>query len=196
MTLVVRRLPPCVPHRYAPDVLLFCLPRSDEWIVFESVKQWLAAQQPAAATAVAGVLLAHVRFPLVSKERRVQLESDELALQHPMLLAKAYREAFEGEDTPRTRRRRGKDLMYEDLKVGMKVRVKDDLQFVEAECRKTAPGAENRVGWEAPMGGSIGKAFTVNMVYETLKAASLDTFNKFGMGNDYAFPATCLELVD
>lgn len=105
MTLVVRRLPPCVPHRYAPDVLLFCLPRSDEWIVFESVKQWLAAQQPAAATAVAGVLLAHVRFPLVSKERRVQLESDELALQHPMLLAKAYREAFEGEDTPRTRRR-------------------------------------------------------------------------------------------
>ena len=86
--------------------------------------------------------------------------------------------------------------MYEDLKVGMKVRVKDDLQFVEAECRKTAPGAENRVGWEAPMGGSIGKAFTVNMVYETLKAASLDTFNKFGMGNDYAFPATCLELVD
>ena len=47
VTLVVRRLPPCVPHRYAPDVLLFCLPRSDEWIVFESVKQWLAAQQDA-----------------------------------------------------------------------------------------------------------------------------------------------------
>ena len=86
--------------------------------------------------------------------------------------------------------------MYEDLKVGMKVRVKDDLQFVEAECGKPAPGAAIQVGWSTTMGGSIGKAFTVNKVHEDLKAAGLDTSNKFGMRKDYAFPATCLEFMD
>jgi hypothetical protein len=174
------------------------LPRSDEWIVFESVKQWLAAQQPAAATAVAGGLLAHVRFPLVAKERQVQLESDELALQHPMLLAKAYREAFAGEDTPRTRRRRGKLVTYEDLKAGLKVRVKDDKEFVKAECVKPSPGdtsgAGRACGWNGNMKDALGKEFTVIRV-SAMRNALLTTSELPELDEDYFFPPTCLEFV-
>ena len=170
------------------------MPRSDEWIVFESVKQWLAAQQPAAATAVAGGLLAHVRFPLVAKERQVQLESDELALQHPMLLAKAYREAFAGEDTPRTRRRRGKVVTYEDLKAGLKVRVKDDKEFVKAECLKPSPGETSGAGWNRNMKDALGKEFTVIRV-SPRRNAQLTTSELPELSEDYFFPPTCLEFV-
>ena len=169
------------------------MPRSDEWIVFESVKQWLAAQQPAAATAVAGGLLAHVRFPLVAKERQVQLESDELALQHPMLLAKAYREAFAGEVTPRTRRRSAK-VTYEDLKVGLKVRVKDDKEFVKAECLKPSPGETSGAGWNRNMKDALGKEFTVIRV-SPRRNAQLTTSELPELSEDYFFPPTCLEFV-
>ena len=169
------------------------MPRSDEWIVFESVKQWLAAQQPAAATAVAGGLLAHVRFPLVAKERQVQLESDELALQHPMLLAKAYREAFAGEDTPRTRRRRGKVVTYEDLKAGLKVRVKDDKEFVKAECLRPSPD-DTKAGWNRNMKDALGKEFTVIRV-SPWRNALLTTSELPELSEDYFFPPTCLEFV-
>ena len=87
--------------------------RSDEWVVFETVKGWLK-QTPAAPAEVAHRLLGHVRFPRLAKHRQVQLETDELALQHLGLIAKAYREKLHGEDTPRTRARNGMALTFEE----------------------------------------------------------------------------------
>ena len=48
-------------------------------------------------------------------------------------------------DSVRTCRRC--QLRFEDLKVGMKVRIMHDLEYVEAQCEKAAPGAEDAVLW-------------------------------------------------
>ena len=73
-------------------------------MVFEAIKRWLV-QTPAVPAEVVHRLLGHVRFPRLAKHRQVQLETDELALLHTGLIAKAYREKLHGEDTPRTRAR-------------------------------------------------------------------------------------------
>ena len=64
---------------------------------FEAVKRW-PEQTPAAPVGAAHRLLGHVRFPRLAKHRQVQLETDALALQHALLIAKAYREELHGED--------------------------------------------------------------------------------------------------
>ena len=165
--------------------------RSDEWVVFETVKGWLV-QTPAAPAEAARRLLGHVRFPRLSKERQLQLETDELALQHLGLIAKAYREALNGEDTPRTRVRFGTVLTSKELKVGMTVQVMGDLEKVKAACE-----AVIELGWSDQMEGAIGKKFVVKEIYKGWQAeaggATLGTEDKFGMRADFAFACTALQ---
>ena len=165
---------------------------SDEWVVFETVKGWLK-QTSAAPAEAARRLLGHVRFPRLAKERQLQLETDELAQQHAALIAKAYREQLHGEDTPRTRaRERRAALKFEDLSVGMRVQVMDDLDFVKKSCEETrAPGANRSVGWNEEMAPSIGRKFVVKDTEARFMAARLAT-RGFGMSMDYSFPYTVL----
>ena len=161
--------------------------RSDEWVVFETVKGWLK-QTPAAPAEAARRLLGHVRFPRLSKERQLQLETDELALQHLGLIAKAYREALNGEDTPRTRVRFGTVLTFKELKVGMTVRVMGDLEKVKAACE-----ASVGVNWASGMERTVGKTFVVVDVFDDVgEGATLSTDDLFGMTMDYSFPCTTL----
>ena len=169
--------------------------RSDEWVVFETVKGWLK-QTSAAPAEAARRLLGHVRFPRLAKERQLQLETDELALQHAALIAKAYREQLHGEDTPRTRARAGdrRGMRFEDLKVGMRVQVMDDMSFVKKACETLAPGAQpgKVVNWIAGMANAIGRQFVVRVTSATSMSARLETEGAFGMDMDFAFPYTVL----
>jgi len=176
---------------------------SDEWVVFETIKAWLV-HTPAAPAEVVHRLLGHVRFPRLAKHRQVQLETDELALQHTGLVAKAYREELHGEDTPRTRIR-NRRLKFEELIVGMQVQVMDDLDFVKAGCKASAPGAARgkktllqqvlAASWTSEMESSIGKEFVVISTDATWMSAKLATEGEFGMGRNYAFPYTVLTKV-
>ena len=140
-------------------------------------------------------MLGHVRFPRLAKHRQVQLETDELALQHTGLVAKAYREELHGEDTPRTRIRNR--LKFEELIVGMQVHVMDDLDFVKAGCEASAPGAAKgkTTGWTSEMEPSIGKEFVVTSTDAKWMSAKLATEGEFGMDRNYAFPYTVLTKV-
>ena len=150
---------------------------------------WLLQTQAPPAEA-ARRLLGHVRFPRLAKERQLQLETDELALQHAALIAKAYREQLHGEDTPRTRPRAGdrRALRFEDLKVGMRVQVMDDVDFVRNAC-------EGPVGWNPAMAPSIGKEFVVISTSAMHMSAELATDRRFGMKQDYLFPPSVLRAV-
>ena len=167
-------------------------------MVFEAIKRWLV-QTPAAPAEVVHSLLGHVRFPRLAKHRQVQLETDELALQHAVLIAKAYREKLHGEDTPRTRARSGSArpaLQFEQLTPGMAVQVMDDLEFVKAECNKSAPGATDPTAWDSQMAKAIGKVFYVMQGADSINtnsmSAYLATAGKFGMTTDFVFPHTVL----
>ena len=167
-------------------------------MVFEAIKRWLV-QTPAVPAEVAHRLLGHVRFPRLAKHRQVQLETDELALQHAVLIAKAYREQLHGEDTPRTRARSGPvrpALQFEELRPGMPVQVMDDLEFVMVECKKALPGAVVPVAWNTNMAKAIGKNFCVvsgpDSITSNTKAAQLATAGKFGMATNFMFPHTVL----
>ena len=143
-------------------------------------------------------LLGHVRFPRLAKHRQVQLETDELALQHTVLIAKAYREELHGEDTPRTRPR-NRLLKFEELIVGMQVQVMGNANFVKTGCEVSAPGAkagaDGTTGWNLDMARSIGREFVVKSTDANYMAARLATSGKFGMGRDYTFPHTVLTKV-
>ena len=127
-----------------------------------------------------------MRFPRLAKHRQVQLETDELALQHLGLIAKAYREKLHGEDTPRTRARTGMALSFEELEVGMRVQVMDDLLIVSAAC------AVDTVGWREEMQTAVGEEFAVVSTSTALKSAELATSGKFGMEINFFFPCTVL----
>ena len=170
---------------------------SDEWLVFEAIKGWLV-QTPAAPIEVVHRLLGHVRFPRLAKDRQVQLETDELAMQHTGLIAKAYREELHNEDTPRTRTRDqpGMALKFKQLVVGMQVQVMDDLDFVKAACKVSAPGAKGgKINWNPEMAKLIGKEFVVLSTSETYMSASLATDGKFGMKRNWQFPHQVLTRV-
>ena len=169
-------------------------------MVFEAIKGWLV-QTPAAPAEVVHRLLGHVRFPRLAKHRQVQLETDELALQHAVLIAKAYREKLHGEDTPRTRARSGTRparpaLQFEELTPGMAVQVMDDLEFVKAECNKPAPGATTHTAWDSQMAKAIGRAFCVmpgaDSINTNSMSAYLATTGSLGMTKDFVFPHTVL----
>ena len=194
MRALARRLPLPFASQH-----LFCC-HSDEWVVFEAIKGWLV-QTPAAPAEVVHRLLGHVRFPRLAKHRQVQLETDELALQHAVLIAKAYREKLHGEDTPRTRARRGARparpaLQFEELRPNMPVQVMDDLEFVKAECNTTQPGATVPVGWAAKMATAIGRVFCVmpgaDSINTNSMSADLATAGQFGMTTNFVFPHTVL----
>ena len=162
-------------------------------MVFEAIKGWLVLT-PAAPAEVVHRLLGHVRFPRLAKHRQVQLETDELAMQHTALIAKAYREELHGEDTPRTRIR-SRSLKFEDLIVGMQVQVMDDLDFVSTACELPAPGAKRKINWNAKMAKSIGREFVVRSTSVPHKSVSLDTEGKFGMDMHFSFPFSVLTMV-
>ena len=173
----------CLPPASQP----LCASRSDEWVVFETVKGWLK-QTSAAPAEAARRLLGHVRFPRLAKERQLQLETDELALQHLGLIAKAYREALNGEDTPRTRARSGSVLTFKELKAGMTVQVMGDLKKVKAAC-EAAVGLD----WNSGMERAVGKTFVVDEPFDDAgEGATLRTDDLFGMTMDFSFPCTTL----
>ena len=153
---------------------------------------------PAAPAEVVHRLLGHVRFPRLAKHRQMQLDTDELALQHTGLIAKAYREEMHGEVTPRTRIRDqpGMALKFKELIVGMQVKVMDDVDFVKAECEVPAPGAKGgKITWNSKMATSIGKKFVVLSTSENYMSASLATTGKFGMDRNWSFPHQVLTKV-
>ena len=133
-----------------------------------------------------------MRFPRLAKERQLQLETDELALQHAALIAKAYREQLHGEDTPRTRARSHAALKFEDLSVGMRVQVMDNVEFVTKSCDETLPGAECAVTWNKAIAPSIGRQFVVKNTFAKTMSTKLATEGELGMSTDYVFPYTVL----
>ena len=87
----------------------------------------------------------------------------------------------------------GKVVTYEDLKAGLKVRVKDDKEFVKAECLGPSPD-DTRPGWNRNMKDALGKEFTVIRV-SAMRNALLTTSELPELDEDYFFPPTCLEFV-
>ena len=102
-----------------------------------------------------------------------------------MILAGAYREALKKEDTPRTRpRKRMRVLTEEDIKVGVVVRVKNDLEAVRSACN-----AVPEVGWSSAMDGWVGGEYRVAKVYDDANRVRLETNH-----DSWLFTFECLEL--
>ena len=90
----------------------------------------------------------------------------------PNHLAQAFREwRFKKNSTQRTRYRQGPPLKYEDLRVGMRVRVLDDREFVEAECERVVEGAEEHVEWTEDMAACVGVEGQIKSLNPDLQAA-------------------------
>eukprot|EP01052_Picozoa_sp_SAG31_P016632 SAG31_NODE_1108_length_9862_cov_5.407662_3_plen_490_part_00 len=87
-----------------------------EETVFQAFERWLQQQTPALADDAVGRLLSHVRFPLMARAYRLELEqSNALARRHVAVLAVSYREAMDAEKTPRTTKRRRKLCVFNEL---------------------------------------------------------------------------------
>ena len=71
----------------------------------------------------------------------------------------------------------------------------DDLGFVSTACEVPAPGAKMEINWVSEMAKAIGREFVVRSTSASLKAVSLDTEGKLGMGRDFWFPFTVLTMV-
>ena len=142
--------------------------------VFHALEEWVAAQMPAPAHETEEALLRCVRFAFVRGKDHV--EASALVQRHPKILLSAYREVIEKVDTARNRARHGGRLQFEDLKVGMQVKVNDDASFVEEECKKPAPGAEKPVNWNSRVRRVVGKTVTVKkLVPKLLQGVSIDS---------------------
>ena len=104
-----------------------------------------------------------VRFSLMDAMFLIEtVETSPLVRQHAFVVMQAHREAVTKMDTVRTCRRC--QLRFEDLKVGMKVRIMHDLEYVSAECEKAAPGAEDAVLWAEEMAAYVGEVATITKV--------------------------------
>ena len=165
-----------------------------EEVVFSALETWTNAQATPPDTALSEKLLSRIRFPLMQKESRRGLEASPLVQRHPMVLVSAYREEMLQESTARTRRRKlliGSPLTFELLRVGMRVRVMDDLAFVRAECEKPAPGAMDKgaVEWGDEMEAFIGNVCEITELNPDFRGALLDPIF-------YMFPYTTLLLAE
>lgn len=167
-----------------------------EDVVFSALEAWVDAQKPPPAEGVEAELLGHVR--VAHMQARDRLERSPLVQRHPMVLLSAYREIIDKVETARSRFRTFSvpPLTFDDFSKGMRVRVKDDLAFVEKECKATPPGATDKVGWNSGMSKAIGEVFkVVRRTDRGLMAAKLETKGQSGMASDYLFPYTTLERV-
>ena len=78
----------------------------------------------------------------------------------------------------------GGKLTFEDLKVGMQVRVIEDLDIAKKAC------TDSGIGWPAEKTLSLGKTFTILSFHNSLGAALLDTARVH-----YTFPPSVLRRV-
>lgn len=138
---------------------------NDESEVFTALVRWVDEQPHQPRHEVTESLMKCVRFSLMGAEfLKETVETSPLVQQHAFVVMQAYREAMTKEETQRTIRR-GK-LRFEDLKVGMKVRIMDDLVYVKAQCEVAAPGASDPVSWVESMEGCVGQV----AIIESLRA--------------------------
>ena len=141
-----------------------------------------------------------VRFSLMSASFLEEtVETSPLVQQHAFVVMQAHREALKEARTLRTCRR--SQLRFEDLKVGMKVRIMDDEEYVEAQCCAPAPGAVAAVSWADAMDAFIGCTCTVTALEEMdtdhvgLSAVCrLDDVPEVEI-DEYSFPFHVLERV-
>ena len=109
----------------------------------------------------------------------------------PNHLAQAFREwRFKKNSTQRTRYRQGPPLKYEDLRVGMRVRVLDDREFVEAECERVVEGAEQHVEWTEDMAACVGVEGEIKRLKPDFQAARVEAKDEA-----WLFPFTVLREV-
>ena len=146
----------------------------DESEVFEALVRWVDAQSDKPPHEVTESLMNCVRFSLMDEEfLKETVETSPLVQQHAFVVMQAHREALTKESTLRTVRR--SELRYEDLnKVGMTVRIMDDLQYVKAQCKAIAPGATAPVKWNADNGAAyIGELATIVTPSSASKPSSM-----------------------
>ena len=123
-----------------------------------------------------------------------------------MVLVAAYREQVCQLNTPRTRCRNSmrRELAFADLKVGMRVRVKEDAAFVELQCDDQTEAVEQLagtepVGWDPLMARACGKVYEVLVVQQDFLGADLHTsidpcFQGEQSHGEYTFPYTAHEF--
>ena len=150
-----------------------------EETAFKALERWVDAQPSPPAEEVTSGLLSRIRFPLIeSKGVRLSIEGSALVQRSPMVLVTAYREHFDKEDTPRTRKRKSmvpQTLAWDELEVGMRVRVMSDEAFVMAECHKRVPGAASKAGWPS---GPTGLGLKRSMIGGTYEICVVDEYRR------------------
>ena len=170
-----------------------------EEATFNALERWVVAQPSPPTDATISSLLSRVRFAHIrSKEfRRDVVEASPLMQRHSMVLASAYREHIDKEDTPRNRRRTSQTrLTFADLKPGLRVQVVNDEELVKAACSTIQPGAEKAPGalWPDEKGLALGKEFEIKAVTQESMSAQLHTGGRYGIkaANDFTFPPCTL----
>ena len=166
-----------------------------EETTLSTLEAWFQAQPSPPDQDVTERLLGRIRFPLMEQGSRRALESSPLVQRHPMVLVSAYREEMLKEQTPRNRKRKRMtplQLTYDDLRVGMRVLVMEDEDYVSAECSKPAPNASKSVHFAEGMRGALGVEFEISKVQPGTQSALLSTRGLQGMFTHYAFPFTTL----
>jgi hypothetical protein len=101
--------------------------RAAEEAVFDAVALWLASQRPATPDDDESALLELVRFPRIDKAvMAARVEGHPLVRKHAHIALRAFREAFSGEKTPRTRPRSCDHWVFSRRLKGSNVEVSSD----------------------------------------------------------------------
>ena len=144
----------------------------DEGEVFTALVRWVDAQPQKPPHEITEALMKYVRFSHMDAEfLKETVEVSPLVQQHAFVVMQAHREAVTKESTVRTVRR--SQLRFEDLKIGMKVRIMDDEDYVKAQCDRPAPGANDAVQWVDEMEAIVGEVCTIKaLITETPEGES------------------------
>jgi hypothetical protein len=161
--------------------------------VFKSIIKWANGQKDALNAEEFDKVLAHVRFPLIDKSFFEDfVEKDPLLTKHPIFFRTIVRSFYKEEHT---RKRFGTRCRWEDLRVGLKVRIIDDVKEFEQLCESNAPGAEDRVGWVVGMANFCGEEF---LLTDEIIESKDDTMKsiEYGQHPSYCIPYNAFFVVD
>lgn len=116
-------------------------------------------------------LFACVRYPLIDGDFLSDTVLDEPLLKNNPIYLRTVARSLGYPD--RAKKRVGMPLRWEDVQVGVTVRVMDDVEELERLCDECAPGAVNPAFWVPAMKEFAGKCFNVTKTFDSSRSAKL-----------------------
>lgn len=136
--------------------------------VYESVLKWTKAQHIALSKEEQEKLHACVRYPLMNKKFIMDhVLMEPLLVENPICF-RAVLKSFYVDGCSKPRHGQDVPVSWDDVRVGLNVRITNDVEELERLCGEIAPGAIEEVGWATEMAAFAGECFTIDPEDEIL----------------------------